>query len=110
NGVDGDLRTGLPNQMIEVHDPLRLMVIVEHFPDVVLKTMQINPSTYEWFYNEWVKIVVLHPTEKAAYLFVKGAFVPYDGLGQLLPKIQEDELMNLLKVEHDNLPVMELNH
>jgi hypothetical protein len=109
NGVDGDLRTGLPNQMIEVHEPLRLMVIVEHFPDVVLKTMQINPSTYEWFYNEWVKIVVLHPTEKTAYLFVKGAFVPYDGLGQLLPKIQEDELMNLLKVEHDNLPVMELN-
>ena len=110
NGVDGDLRTGLPSQMIEVHDPLRLMVIVEHFPAVVLQTMQINPSTYEWFYNEWVKLVVLHPSEKKAYLFVKGAFVPYDGLVQTLTQIQDDELMNLLKVEHDNLPVMELNN
>jgi len=110
NGVDGDLRTGLPNQMIEVHDPLRLMVIVEHFPEVVLKTMQINPATYEWFYNEWVKIVVLHPTEKSAYQFVKGAFVPYEGLTQSLTQIQDDELMNLLKMEHENLPVMELNH
>jgi len=54
--------------------------------------------------------VVLHPSEKKAYLFVKGAFVPYDGLVQTLTQIQDDELMNLLKVEHDNLPVMELNN
>jgi uncharacterized protein YbcC (UPF0753/DUF2309 family) len=32
NGVDGDLRTGLPSQMIEIHDPYRLLVIVEHKP------------------------------------------------------------------------------
>ncbi|TAE61589.1 MAG: DUF2309 domain-containing protein, partial [Bacteroidetes bacterium] len=35
NGIDGDLRPGLPSQMIEVHDPVRLMVLVEHFPEVV---------------------------------------------------------------------------
>ena len=110
NGVDGDLRTGLPNQMIEVHDPLRLMVIVEHFPEVVLKTMQINPATYEWFINEWVRIVVIHPTEKSAYLFVKGAFVPYEGLRHSLNQIDDDILLDLLKMEHENLPVMELNH
>ena len=109
NGVDGDLRTGLPNQMIEVHNPLRLMVIVEHFPEVVLKTMQINPATYEWFINEWVRIVVLHPTEKSAYLFVKGAFVPYEGLRHSLNQIDDDTLLYLLKIEHENLPVMELN-
>ena len=110
NGVDGDLRTGLPSQMIEVHDPLRLMVIVEHFPAVVLQTMQLNPATYEWFKNEWVKIVVLHPTEKKAYLFIKGAFVPYEGIVKSLTPIQDDELLNLLTMEHENLPVMELNH
>ena len=110
NGVDGDLRTGLPSQMIEVHDPLRLMVIVEHFPTVVLQTMQLNPATYEWFKNEWVKIVVLHPTEKKAYLFIKGAFVPYEGIVKSLTPIQDDELLNLLTMEHENLPVMELNH
>ena len=31
NGIDGDLRPGLPSQMIEVHDPVRLLVIAEHF-------------------------------------------------------------------------------
>jgi uncharacterized protein YbcC (UPF0753/DUF2309 family) len=41
NSVDGDLRPGLPWQMVEVHDPLRLLIIVEHFPEVVLKTIKM---------------------------------------------------------------------
>ena len=28
NGVEGDLRTGLPSQMIEVHEPARLLIVV----------------------------------------------------------------------------------
>jgi hypothetical protein len=40
NGADGDLRPGLPSQMIEVHDPVRLLVIVEHDPQVVLRTVR----------------------------------------------------------------------
>jgi len=39
NGSDGDLRPGLPSQMIEVHDPIRLLVIVEHFPEIVLERL-----------------------------------------------------------------------
>ena len=45
NGIDGDLRPGLPSQMIEVHDPVRLLIIVEHSPEVVnyaiTKTLQL---------------------------------------------------------------------
>jgi uncharacterized protein YbcC (UPF0753/DUF2309 family) len=40
NGIDGDLRPGLPSQMIEVHDPLRLLIVVEHFPEVILNTLK----------------------------------------------------------------------
>jgi len=40
NSSDGDLRPGLPLQMIEVHDPVRLLIIVEHYPEVVLRTIQ----------------------------------------------------------------------
>ena len=45
NGVEGDLRTGLPYQMIDVHDPIRLMMIVEHYPEVVLKTI-LKPKKF----------------------------------------------------------------
>jgi uncharacterized protein YbcC (UPF0753/DUF2309 family) len=108
NGIDGDLRTGLPSQMIEVHDPMRLLAIVEHFPEVVLKTMQINPATYEWFHNEWVRLVVIHPEKHVPYLFKNGDFTEYHTLGGILKK--SNDLLTVFKVEHENLPVYELTN
>jgi uncharacterized protein YbcC (UPF0753/DUF2309 family) len=107
NGIDGDLRTGLPSQMIEVHDPIRLLAIVEHFPNVVLKTMQQNQNTYEWFKNEWVRLVVIDPLTKKPFLFKEGEFLPYQLLDTAL--IEVDDLLLVFKKEHENLPVYELH-
>lgn len=107
NGIDGDLRPGLPSQMIEVHDPIRLMIIVEHHADVVLKTIQFAPETYEWFKNEWVHLVVVHPATKALSYFKNETFVPYETIQQGLPKV--NDLLNMVENEHDNFPVMTLN-
>ncbi|MEJ7611837.1 MAG: DUF2309 domain-containing protein [Ferruginibacter sp.] len=60
NSSDGDLRPGLPLQMIEVHDPVRLLVIVEHLPEVVLKTIQSDSAMYEWYDNEWIHLVAFN--------------------------------------------------
>ena len=54
NGTDGDLRPGLPQQMIEIHDPVRLLVIVEHYPEIVLKTIQKAAEVNEWYINDWI--------------------------------------------------------
>ena len=72
NSSDGDLRPGLPWQMIEVHDPVRLLVIVEHKPEIVLKAIQSSPEVFEWYKNEWVHIIALHPEEKQFYYFKNG--------------------------------------
>lgn len=106
NGIDGDLRTGLPSQMIEVHSPMRLLVIVEHFPGVVLKTIQMNPATYEWFLNSWVNLVAFHPEEKQFYQFANGVFVRYDFPQEQLMHI--DDAMKFVTNESENLPVVEL--
>jgi uncharacterized protein YbcC (UPF0753/DUF2309 family) len=103
NGIDGDLRTGLPNQMIEVHDPIRLLAIVEHFPKVVLEVLQKNPKTYEWFANEWVHLVVFHPTEKVFYRLHGNQFLPYETSEG---KVKHGDLA-LKKIMHDleDLPI-----
>lgn len=77
NSCDGDLRPGLPVQMIEVHDPVRLLIIVEHFPEVVLKTIQAVPEMYEWFINDWVHLVAIHPETNKFYYFKEGGFTEY---------------------------------
>lgn len=80
NSSDGDLRPGLPLQMIEVHDPVRLMLIVEHFPEVVLKTIQSSPEYYEWFKNGWVLITAIHPETNQLFFFKEDHFHPYTPL------------------------------
>lgn len=105
NGTDGDLRPGLPSQMIEVHDPVRLLTIIEHFPDVILQTLQKSPETYEWFINEWINLVAFHPETREFYLFKDGAFVPY----QPLAKVDTvTDVTPIIENEMENLPVYEL--
>jgi uncharacterized protein len=103
NGIDGDLRPGLPSQMTEVHDPVRLLIIVEHFNNIVLQTIQKSPETYEWFINEWVNLAVVHPETKAISVLENGAFVPYSPVAKKLDHVAD--LDELLESSQDNFPV-----
>jgi uncharacterized protein len=103
NGIDGDLRPGLPSQMIEVHDPIRLLIIVEHFPGVVLKTIQTHEPTYEWFKNEWVHLVVVEPATKDLYRFERGSFVPYTPATEKVGVV--NDVFKLVESSRENIPV-----
>lgn len=107
NGIDGDLRTGLPFQMVEVHDPVRLMMVVEQSPEIVLKTVRRSESLYEWFENEWMLLTVIEPETRHVYVFKQGQFVPYIPLSSP-PKV--DNITTVLEKERDNIPVLILNH
>jgi uncharacterized protein YbcC (UPF0753/DUF2309 family) len=102
NGIDGDLRPGLPSQMIEVHDPVRLLIVVEHFPQVVLQTIQRQEATYEWFRYEWVNLAVIHPETHEVFLFRREQFERYEPISQLetVPDITP-----LIESNQENFPV-----
>ena len=107
NGIDGDLRPGLPSQMIEVHDPVRLMVVVEHFPEIVHTAISNSAQTYEWFKNEWVRLVAVHPETKILYVFENEKFEVYESILEHVPKIDvELEFGGNYK---ENLPISVLN-
>jgi uncharacterized protein len=117
NSSDGDLRPGLPWQMIEVHDPVRLLVIVEHKPSIVLKAIQSSPEVFEWYKNEWVHIVASDPEEKQFYYFKNGAFVKYEpitgadeiktihNMEEFIEKAREMETNHIVHATEENLPV-----
>jgi uncharacterized protein YbcC (UPF0753/DUF2309 family) len=107
NGIDGDLRPGLPSQMIEVHDPIRMLTIVEHFPEVVKYAITKNPATYEWFINEWVKLVVVHPETNELYHFEKGGFEKYIPIQKEANSVKD--VQKLAEQSQDNLLVGILN-
>jgi hypothetical protein len=103
NGIDGDLRPGLPSQMIEVHDPIRLMVIVEHFPEIVLAAIQKSAQTYEWFQNEWIHLMVVNPETQELFLFKNGSFSIYQPLQKSLDSVHD--ISTLLESHQENFPV-----
>ena len=117
NSSDGDLRPGLPWQMIEVHDPVRLLVIVEHRPGIVLKAIQSSPEVFEWYKNEWVHIVALHPEEKQFYYFRNGVFEKYQpitnakeigtihNMEEFIEGAREMETNHIVHATEENLPV-----
>jgi len=101
NGIEGDLRTGLPYQMIEVHDPIRLLVVVEHDPEVVFAAITRNTATYNWFKENWVHLIVLHPTDKKMYRFVNERF---DLFQPTVSTVQEKSVSEeLFEVTADNI-------
>lgn len=102
NGADGDLRTGLPYQMVEIHDPIRLLMIVEQYPEVVINVIRSNPSTYEWIKNNWVHFVVIDPSTKTFLRFKDEGFVPYQPESEIE---HLDHLRDKLLSSKENLPV-----
>ena len=106
NGTDGDLRTGLPSQMIEVHDPVRLCLIVEHFPEVISEVLASNSALAEWFINEWIHLVAYHPTNRSLLWYRNGIFEPYVPSNRA--ELSTEVLDELMYSSAENIPVTQL--
>lgn len=90
-GVDGDLRTGLPSQMIEIHDPVRILFVIEHYPEIIDKVIANDKSLKEWVYNEWVLLTAIHPETKKTYRFTEGSFTAYSPLNTTLKEMTDQQ-------------------
>ena len=108
NGADGDLRTGLPAQMVEMHEPLRLLVVVEQKPEVIEKVLKAHPPTREWYQNGWIHLVALDPESRQLYRFVVDHFENYTPESAPLPLMQRVE--QVFHAGNGDLPVMRITH
>jgi uncharacterized protein YbcC (UPF0753/DUF2309 family) len=70
NGVEGDLRTGLPSQMIEVHEPARLLIVIEQTTALLdVAFAKLGNALKEWLDNDWVRLVACHPDNRDLYFY-----------------------------------------
>ena len=88
NGHQSDLRTGLPLQMVEIHEPMRLLLIVDATPEALLTVAGRQPEVAELVVNEWIQLVSVHPETGAMAVFEGGQFVPYVPAPVLLPVVE----------------------
>ncbi len=89
NGHQSDLRTGLPLQMVEIHEPMRLLIVVEATPAALLAVASRQAEVAELVGNAWVQLVSLDPETGAMQVFDGGQFVPYEAAPTLLPVVEK---------------------
>ena len=88
DGHASDLRTGLPWQMVEIHEPVRLLVVIDATPDQILAAAAAVPAVSRLVVNRWIQLVSWHPETGALYVFEHGGFVPYQPERSDIPVVE----------------------
>jgi hypothetical protein len=89
-GANSDLRTGLPRQMIEIHEAMRLLVVAEHRTEILDAICARQPVLEELIGKGWVQLAAKDPEGPAIHVFKPGrgwlAWAPRDGAPPLVER------------------------
>ena len=77
DGAQSDLRTGLPWQMVEIHEPARLAIVVEGSRDLLRQAVQGNPDIDRLVRNRWIWMACLDPESGALWELRADGFVAH---------------------------------
>ena len=72
HGTSSDLQTGLARQMTELHEPMRLLVIVETYLKTVETIYARQPAIKNLVDNEWIILAVKNPDTYEMHEFKVG--------------------------------------
>jgi uncharacterized protein YbcC (UPF0753/DUF2309 family) len=100
NGHQSDLRTGLPLQMVEIHEPMRLLLIVDATPEALLAVAGRQPEVAELVVNQWIQLVAADPGTGTMHVFEDGRFVPYEPAPTLLPVVERSAEWHMRTRDH----------
>ncbi len=85
DGAASDLRTGLPWQMVEIHEAMRILFVIEATAEVLTRVMDRIPVVGDMIRNGWVLVSVLDPHSQQLHWFDGSGFVPYHPAAGSLP-------------------------
>jgi uncharacterized protein YbcC (UPF0753/DUF2309 family) len=77
DGAASDLRPGLPWQMVEIHEPMRILFVVETTPTAMLQILDCTPPLASLCRNDWVQLATLDPESQRIDVMRRGAFERY---------------------------------
>jgi hypothetical protein len=88
DGHASDLRTGLPWQMVEIHEPVRLLIVIDATPEAILAAADKVAVVKNFVVRGWVQLVSWHPDTGALAVFEDGGFRPYQPESPHLPEVE----------------------
>jgi uncharacterized protein YbcC (UPF0753/DUF2309 family) len=85
DGHASDLRTGLPWQMVEIHEPVRILFVIETTPERLMKAIGASPSLKQLVENRWIRLATIDPDSGAIHIHRDSRFQAFDGPVERLP-------------------------
>lgn len=103
DGHASDLRTGLPLQMVEIHEPVRALFVVETTPERLEQVIMANPTVKEFVVNRWIRIATMDPDSGAIHIRRDAGYEELKG--ELKPLPTAPTSLDWYKGKLDHLPM-----
>jgi uncharacterized protein YbcC (UPF0753/DUF2309 family) len=100
DGHASDLRTGLPWQMVEIHEPMRMLFILETTPARFTKVLNASASLKQQVVNRWFRLAVMDPDSGGVHVYRDAGFEEFSGPVERLPVALSSEEWYAGKLEH----------
>jgi uncharacterized protein len=85
DGHASDLRTGLPWQMVEIHEPVRILVVIETTPDRLKKVIAGNAALKRLIENRWIRLATIDPASAQVHVHRDSGFEEFHEHLERLP-------------------------
>ncbi len=86
-GAASDLRPGLSQQMVEIHEAMRILFVVETTEEKMHAIINSNPGIAALVCGNWVQLAVIDPDASIIRRYVNGKFEPYTPATSALPEV-----------------------
>ena len=86
-GAASDLRPGLSAQMVEIHEPMRILFIVQTTAEIMSRIIRSNPAIERLVTNRWVQLAIFDAKIRAISLYRDQGFVPHPPGDTPLPRV-----------------------
>ncbi|MFM8987037.1 MAG: putative inorganic carbon transporter subunit DabA [Planctomycetia bacterium] len=87
DGHASDLRTGLPWQTVEIHEPVRLLVVIDAPVERILAAIARVPPVQRLVANRWVQVAAWGAAETGLCWFDGERFQPYVPEADRIPTV-----------------------
>jgi uncharacterized protein YbcC (UPF0753/DUF2309 family) len=88
DGAASDLRPGLPWQMVEIHDPVRQLFLIETTPASLERIMLRNPDMARLVRGRWVQLATFDARTSQIHVYRNDQFEPYVPESDDLPEVE----------------------
>src|SRR5437660_965680 len=100
DGHASDLRTGLPWEMVEIHEPVRILFVVETTPERIAKVVNASASLRRLVENRWIRLATIDPSSGRVYVRRDAGFEEFDGALERLPVALSSKEWYAGKIQH----------